>query len=446
MINNIVLIFFVALFGFIYVDYLSLTEIGTYVSLLIFIVVILISISRLDVGIVLVLFLSFYISEFPRNIVDNYNEIQISKTVAYNVLSTVSLSSFTLINLLFLFNSMLSVFYLYKNSVRFKFVSFVPISLFFVIGAISFFYGYILLDAEVGRSIISDMKFPIFIILGFFQGVYLVAKGRCHLVYSLFLIYPLFSGLRVLFFIVSDINLSQINFYFMANTTISLVVLAYVIVSRESTIYDKLRYRFLLYVSLLEPSRSVIVFIFLVLISSTLLSLFFPGKSKSGRKVIVEFSSVAMGVLTVMALFVPEAFLFMLWKLNVFGELFNSSTQLSGSGTLRLLELKNIFYENTLDVFRFLFGKGFGGTYLFREFTLDGLPPLDLKSFSKDQLESNVYYTTHSFSSHMLLKFGVVGLLSYVAIPLFLINKFFKLSKSDFRYFIFFCFFNSHGL
>ena len=127
-------------------------------------------------------------------------------------------------------------------------------------------------------------------------------------------------------------------------------------------------------------------------------------------------------------IFNERMFNFFMWKFNVFQEFFNDDVAISGSGKVRFLELANVFELINDTFYELFFGRGFAGTYHFLNYPIDNVGVIDLKSYSKVQLDSGVYYTAHSFFTTILLKYGIFGLFIYLLIPI-KIFLFFVLKK-----------------
>ena len=156
-----ILVIMTSFFSFIYIDYFSFSSMGTFISLVIFFAVVLVStFYSLSFGIILTLFLSLYIGEYPRDILNLYDEIQTTKTVTYNVLSSVTLIKFTLVNLLFMFNSVLAFFKIINFAFRKKHI--LVFSLFILIGFASLFMSLVFDFNYILKAVMSDFKFPLF--------------------------------------------------------------------------------------------------------------------------------------------------------------------------------------------------------------------------------------------------------------------------------------------
>ncbi|PIS45052.1 MAG: hypothetical protein COT22_07280 [Ignavibacteria bacterium CG08_land_8_20_14_0_20_37_9] len=435
--NNRGFIFFASLIlgvsTYLYIDHLAFTSAGLVISYLIFFTNLCVSLYRLSWGIVLTLFLGFFIVDYPRDILNLYTELQVEKSTNFYVLGSVTISKLTLLNILFIVNTLLAGYRLIIVRVkgRFGFLGFAL--LLFAIGCTSLLYSIVSQEVHSMKAIATDLKFPAFLVFGFIQGLYLVRVNAFGLLLEMLILLPFFIGIRAIIFMVSDIYFLTPSFYFATNTTISVSVLAYLIASKSYSIYSSWVFRLGLYVSLLEPSRSFLLILSLILGISLFMSVFLlreKGMTKSAKTHYVsELLFIGFMLLFIVGLYNPVVYDFIAWKLNVFNEILSSDQQLSESGGLRLYELMNVSAELSDSIYQMLFGKGFGGAYTFNTFPFNSADPLDLKSYSEDQLQSGIYYATHSFSAYMLLKYGLIGLGIYLLIPLLIVFKAFKSLK-----------------
>jgi len=415
--------FIISFSSFLYVDYFSFTFLGILVSFILFLILVALSVYKLSFGIVTTLFVSLYINEFPRDILNLYSDIQVTNSVQYNVISSVIVLKLTLLNLLFIFNSFLSLLKLWKN--KFNKMNLLLV-IYVVIGMTSLLVSLLFYENTIFKSIITDLKFPIFLLFGLIQGLYLYKNSAIHLVLIMILVLPIFGGIRALIFITNDIYFMTPKFYFMSTSMMALVILSYLIISKNKSIYSYIIFRVPLYISLIEPSRGFIIMASIVLSFSFIVSFFKKGNNNISLFIMLELFLILMGALLTLLVLNPDIYGFLIWKLDVFNELLSASNELSGSGKVRIYELLNVHRENMDSIYQYFFGKGFGGFYSFNYYPMNDVETLDLKSFSNDQLQTNMYYTTHSFSTYMLLKYGMVGLVIYVLIPIFIIWNSFK--------------------
>lgn len=434
---------------YLYIDHFAFTSTGLVVSYLIFFANLCISLYRLSWGIVLTLFFSFFIAEYPRDILNLYAELQVDKSANYYVLGSVTISKLTLLNVLFIVNTLFAGWRLILARDKGKFGFLWLTALLIAIGCTSLVHSIVTQEVLTMKAIATDLKFPAFLLFGFIQGLYLVRANAFSLLVEMIIILPFFIGVRVIIFMVSDIYLLTSSFYFATNTTISLSVLAYLIASKRHSIYSYWVFRLGLYISLIEPSRSFLIILLLIVAISFVISVFMPSRQDGTKAAKTHYLSELLFISSLLSLLVslynPAFYDFMLWKLNVFKEFLTSEQEISESGSLRLYELFNVSGEISHSIYQMFFGKGWGGSYTFNAFHFNSVDPLDLKSYSEDQLLSGIYYATHSFTSYMLLKYGLVGLLFYLMIPLLIVFKSYKLLRCN-RYYLLFIFLPTIGL
>jgi hypothetical protein len=122
-------------------------------------------------------------------------------------------------------------------------------------------------------------------------------------------------------------------------------------------------------------------------------------------RIIVTTIAIASFVV-VIAQTVPFLIDFFIWKVSEI-EIFGGET--SGSSLVRRHELLNIACLMAEQPTRLAFGAGLGATYNFDCYPLPSSVLLEEKSFSVDQIYSNVYYGVHTTPSAILLRYGVFG-------------------------------------
>lgn len=427
--GNFFIIFFLSAVTFSYVDFISKSSFGVLFSIFLFVFLLIISVKNLDYGIILAIAYSLLVVEFPRDILDAYEDLQVYGIQSYNVINTVKIGPFTLLVYLLFINSF---FALKKISPSFfTNVYILPLIFLFVIGFVSM-YRVLLNQGFLynARLLITDIKFILFIFSGIIQGVYIYKRGLFYNLRQILFVIPIIIGLRTVFFVLNDFYNGNSTLDLMTSPYLSLSVFVYILIKGEWGIYKNYFYRFLLFLSLLNPSRGFV----LLLVVFVGLG-FFLGR---GKKISFKMGFLLQitGVLTLVSgllfFFNERLYDFFVWKLEVFDELFDDSIKLSGSGQVRATELYNIYKGLSESYYELLFGRGFGATYDFSYRSLGMIDNIDLKSFSKDQLESGVYYTSHSFFTSNLLKYGFVGVLLYLFYPITLGIAFFKKFKDYF--------------
>ncbi|WP_103866240.1 hypothetical protein [Aquimarina sp. I32.4] len=407
-------IFLIALFTFLYVDFWSHSWLGILVSVLLFIVFSTISLLDLSKGIIITLLYSLLIIEFPRDILDVYSALQVENTIQYNVLNTVKIGPFTLFVYLVFFNAFMVL--LKSKKLKLNFLCLVLLAILLLIGLSSMLRIFLLQGyLHYPNLIITDIKFILFVLAGMIQGSYLFRKNKIDQLLGVIMIVPAIIGLRSIFFLFSDILAHKSNLDLMTNPYLSLGVLTVLLIKGDWGIYKNWVLRILLLLSLLNPSRGFFVLAFLFVFCA--LSWKFYRKIPFNSSFIIQAVLIIGLVFIGIFIFNERLYNFFIWKLNVFSELFNEKVDTSGSGKVRYLELSNVVTGLSQSLYETLFGKGFAATYDFSHHPIRNVGVIDLKSYSKDQLTSGVYYTTHSFITGILLKYGLSGLFIYLFLP-----------------------------
>jgi len=411
-------IFFLSLISFLYIDYIAITSFGIMFSLCLFLFFIIVSIKNLQLGIVLTLFYALTTMEFPRDVLDMYDVLQVTNEATYNVINTVKIGPLTLLVYLFSFNTLLV---LYKTKGRFLNEKTFLI-LFSTMFVSAFFTTLINLlsgqDILSFRLAITNIKWFLLLFMGYIQGYYLYKREYSTTLLKWFFLLPLFFGFRNILFLINDLYSFTPKLDLMNQAYLSLVILLFIIIKGEWGIYKNLFFRFLLFVSLLNFSRAFLIILVFSILTAYLWK--FHKKVKFNLSLLLNIFIAITAIGFGLYFFNERMFDFLLWKLNVFDEVFNTSTEMSGSGKVRQYELQNIIYILSQNIYDIFFGKGFFATYDFKAFPMHDVGVIDLKSYSADQLDSGLYYSTHSFSSSILLKYGLFGLSIYILLPLYL--------------------------
>lgn len=412
-----------SIISFIYIDYLAISSFGFLASFFLFFICIFISIKNLSFGILILIFYSITILEFPRDILDVYDALQLTNEMSYDVLNTIKIGPFTLLVYLFYFNTALALFkmnFKIKNSA----ILFIILGLMLFI-ALSMTLITLLNEGKVNfpSLIITNSKWFQFILIGYIIGSYLYKHKQIAKFIDWFYLLPIFFGLRNAFFIINDFVSGTYKLDLMNQPYLSLIVLAYIILKKDWGIYNNYFYRALLFISLLSFSRGVFIIMAIVFF----LAIFITFYKKIKFNILFISNIIVLFSIPIIAIyfFNERLFDFLLWKINIFNELISSDVELSGSGKVRIIEMQNILHIFSESIHNLLFGKGFFATYDFQAYPLNNVGIIDLKSFSQDQLSSGVYYSTHSFISSTILKYGLIGLIFYTTIPLYVSYKFY---------------------
>ncbi|MDC1089803.1 hypothetical protein OAQ01_00045 [Emcibacteraceae bacterium] len=162
-------------------------------------------------------------------------------------------------------------------------------------------------------------------------------------------------------------------------------------------------------------SRGEMIFSTLLILMSFFVTYIIEKNSVEKYKKItltITFFIALLGIGTlVLSSFNDRLLGFVFYKLNFFtNEL--ASGNISASPGVRLYELINISNDGSSNIFQMLFGKGFGGYFIFDNPVIPY--PLNDSDYSISQLLSGYYYKPHTFFNFLLLKGGIIVLLFYV--------------------------------
>lgn len=202
--RSLIYIFILSIISFLYIDYISLLSLGVYVSIFLFIFLSFISLKNLSLGIILSLFYSITIMEFPRNILDVYEALQVDKALYYNVMNTVKIGPLTLLVYLFFINTLLALYKL-KGKILFERTFLIVFSTMFIIAMCSTMVNVLRCgDIFKGGMFITNLKWFLFILMGYIQGFYLYKTNSVHILVKWFYLLPIFFGFRNILFLVND--------------------------------------------------------------------------------------------------------------------------------------------------------------------------------------------------------------------------------------------------
>jgi hypothetical protein len=424
---------------YLYTDFLAVMSVAIYINYIIFIFFVGIAILDLKKAILLQLGYGILFLEYPRNIL-SYTSFNNRDSLVYYTLTSQKFGYLTIYHLLLVIITLISI----SKIIRFETKAlnkYFCLLLFFVgIGFFSLAFTYVMNNSFMNlRMAITDFKSNLFLICGFFQGIYLSKKKCLKNLYYFLIQITIIAGFRVLFYIISDILLHQIKLDFSPLSYFALALLITVIVRNN---YSIIKHPFVLFAVLLNFINTSRGF---YLIFGVILSIIFVVQKSNRRsalnKFILIFVLFIVSVFTFLMINLPDIMKFILWKLNVFEEIFGGK-DLSESGQIRIYELLNVIYGNLQNIFWFLFGKGYGGGYTFEYFRPSFLGKLREDSYSLEEISRGIFFTVHNFATIKLLKTGFIGLLLYLYIPINYIKNNIRVNKMR----LFFCIFIFVGI
>lgn len=403
----------------VYIEHLSKSAAGIAISVALFAGLAYVSFRSLRHGIVLTWVAGVLIPEFPRDILDVYEALQASSgdVRKYYVLSSITVGPGSMLVVLFILNTVLAL----RHGARIRLSAWPIVAIAILLGCgTAGLVGEQLGLAQTSlQSIVTDVKFPILLAMGVIQGAYLRETESIDLLVRAIVVLPMFIGARAICFVVGDLMQGMPQLDLMTQPLLATAVVAYCARTGSEGVFSTFSQRSLLYLSLFSASRGLMAVQGVFLGATKLL-----GRKREtasgrvfGRRVALELVVILAGLLGIVAVANPRLFAFVLWKMADIDALMGDGS-LSGSGQVRVYEIKNVVAIALSSPFKLLFGNGFGGTFQFNAAPLPGEVVLDLKSYGARDLATGMYATTHSFLSFVLLKYGVIGLVVYFSLPI----------------------------
>lgn len=412
---------FFSIFSVFYIDYLAKTSLGSFISIILFFLLIVSAFYFPLKSFKYFIILYATIPSVPRNILDVYDSLQITGDVSYNTLTSLPLAGISLIQYLTAFYIIYWIYLIGKNRIKIT-TTYVVITFFLIIFPLVISVFYLLKEPETFliREIVTAMRFPLYLTLGILFC--LLYKNRPMVIRN-FLIETVFAisiiyCVRVPFFLILTLFESTPSLEFGVVPGIPYAVIFSLLLLHIKN--NKIRWIIVvLCFSILSPSRGQIfnfffnIFIYLIVANFSI------------KKIKFVFGIIFSGflLLTITSFFNERMYEFFLWKLSEFSF---SSDRLSASGLVRVYEFLNIFDAYRSDFGGWLFGKGLSGYFTYDAYPYPFPELLDLKSYSASELQSELYYHPHFFTSFLWLKFGLIGLIFYV---LFIFKFFFMCKK-----------------
>lgn len=403
-----------------FLDKIAFLGIAKYINYILFCIVFFISLKDFELGIVVIFSLCLLFLEYPRDILNLYEDLQITNDVQYFTLASQSIAHFTLLQILILFNALYSIYRVIILKTKIPQKAMYVLYAFFCIGLLGLIYNLLFCQENYSKFgvVITDLKFIVLLFSGFFVSLSLTDKFLIKLTNALKIVL-LIAGYRVIFFCLNDITSGQLKLDFSPLSYLALAYVCYYVYTNDRKCFENFFVLLGVLLNFVNTSRSFYLFF----VVGLFISGFLAQKKSNFIKVFFIFSIFLIIAAIFLSIYQPVIFNFILWKLNVFKEI-SGKSEMSGSGSVRILELKNIVWETFDNPLYVFFGKGYGGAYRYSKFPeyLIG-ETLSLDSYSLDQLESHKYYLVHNFTSQMILKYGFIGLIMYLSIPLVTVKK-----------------------
>ncbi|HBG07023.1 MAG: hypothetical protein A2075_16445 [Geobacteraceae bacterium GWC2_58_44] len=403
-----------SLFSVPYVDIWSRGATGTAISVAIFAAVLCLALFRTHLAILAVVLLQITIPAFPRDIIDAYSALQVSKSVSYNTICSLNFASLALIQHLTFLVAIVALYklifsgkelFLGKNQK-------IYLAAFCSSALLATLYFTFSQNENVNlREIVTNVRLPLFLFCGilYFNYLYhfLGMEKSVYYLNRVLLAITIIMGVRVPFFILSGIKaaIPSLDLGVIPHIPIAVVLTIFFLIEQDRG--NRRSYLLLLLLSvfgLVSPSRGHMA----ILVLSSGVFLFINGLSARYLKYLGVIAAMFIIPVIFVFMFNERLFDFILWKLSFF------TGNVSDSGKMRVYEFNNILAEALNNPPYLLFGKGLTGFFTFIEHPLPRSIVLDLKSYTQDEIASGRYYHPHFFTNFILLKYGALGLFVYV--------------------------------
>lgn len=373
------------------IDYASFGPVGYFVSIILFAFLLIQTWFKKPEYILLYVLL---FPQLPRGILDLFNGLAASRIVYNNLYSIDLISGVSLFWCLII----LTIIRFVRRNIAVD----IGIAPLLFLGAMSVITGIIWYSGS-STYFISDIRFFISILFIASINEDIVRRHKKYWDTVKFAVITI--ALRVVLILILDminggisLDLAQSPFYTLP------IILSFVHSSQGLFFY---------LIAVLAPSRAVMVW-------STLMLFALFVKSKFNAR--IKYASVLLAVtavlLSVIYISNPRLFDFIVWKSNIFTAIIGKS-EFSGSGGVRGTEIVAVWREVTSSPVTMLIGKGWGSTYnLDIENMTQNFGIIDLKSYSEMELATNQFYSVHSVIAFILLKFGLLGIVSILLMVL----------------------------
>lgn len=418
--NKLFIVFFISAFSALYIDYLSKSSIGVYISIIMLLCFFALLIYDFRVAIFSFLFISLITPQFSRSLIYEVVESNNDSVFGFYSFHSTSLFGFSLPILFIVVAGLVSIFKMLKNNIKFFSISLKePLVWYLLILTLMLLSTFInvLNGRENGvRDIVSDSRLLLIWLSGLFTYKYLLKTyGLNEIIFNLYKVITwaiVIIGLRVVIFAFFDSINGVKTFDFSTQPYVAYPLIFAIIFTFNKS---KLKTVFLL-VSLLAAfslKRSDLAFVVLLFFA------YFIAGLQSRNRVYQKQSIKSVGYIVSLIIFMfgflfyfsESAFNFLTYKLNFFTtEIW--SGQLSNSALVRSLEFENIFHYSSEKLYPFIFGAGLGGYFNFDYTSMPSF--IGVSDYSAPEIYNNHFTKPHTFLNYIFLKGGLSYLLFYL--------------------------------
>ena len=417
---------------YLYTDYWGFTKIGFILSFAMFLGIIAVSLKNFSLAVSLTLYSVFLSARVPRNLIFVMTDLRVEQKINFYSMINSKFFGFSFAQWLFLSLGIIaSTKFIIQNGKLFIFKN-TKYLLLSILGVMILMYVATLLDTIFFRDVfnirvfISDHKFFIILISSLIAGNYFVNINRnpaFTLTRDLIFI-GLASGFKTIFFIINDYVNQNLNIDFSSQPYLLLplfLTMIYVL-SKKLKSFQVVLISLVIFLGGFSISRGDILLFVIDLMMLIFLIISSFGNYKFNNKTM----KIIIIILIIIILFPPillyhlnkSAFIFLVYKINFFTkEIWTGN--ISESPSIRIFEFKNIFKEASDLIYPLFIGKGFGGYFTYKNYPSDF--KFSLFDYSLKELSQQIYFRPHTFINFYLLKGGIVLLLFYLSIIVYML-------------------------
>lgn len=258
------------------------------------------------------------------------------------------------------------------------------------------------------KYFISDLKYPMFVFLGFyffkmlhFSNGFNVEKELVRVV----VFFGILLGFMSVIYLLRDYYLLDFKLKYNVSVFFSVVSLSLAIVFLKVNSIKSFFIFIFLFIACIPVTRGEQLALFYSIFFAIVVGCILNLKSRVFTRV---FFIVMLLVLAVFSMYViyPSFVEFILRKLEFF---MTGDVTVDKSSSIRVMEFNSILaVDSALDMFHLLFGQGFSGYFIINDHAfLTG--SVDLADFPSDQIAQSKFYQPHIFISYWVLKYGILG-------------------------------------
>jgi hypothetical protein len=422
---------------YIYIEYLSVSYLGYYISLFIFLLFIVLSILDYRRSVLLLIVMIFTVPSYSRALQSIYEKNEGYYDYMFYNIKTIFFGGFVIIQWMFMTLFFISVMVLIKekkiniNDIVEKNKK-IHLFLLVLIAFIGLVFSLNNKEFEL-RRFITDIKYPVLFLMGIYIGVIYYRKyGDIDKLYvdihKVILFIVIVSGLKVVFYLISDVYYGFNAYTYLNNSFFNISYLFSYFLYGDELFKNKIQKKLLIiimFLSVIPDSRGVlVVFLVNIMIYINLIKRenniqLIREKNKNRYVYIIAGGFLIWGIINL-----NESLLkFMEYKMNFFTKEILTG-EISESPAVRLYEFLNIISLNINTFYGFFVGQGAGSYF---KYDIYGLPfELKMYDYSIEEISIGRYYLPHTPINYWLLKGGVVGLSVYIY---FYLKKYFYLKN-----------------